>query len=92
MGHYTIHVDGQRIGSILALECGRLAVCFNKRFKQYHDVDGTPEQVRWSLQRQCPHAKYEELPMPQLDAWLEDIDRKYAAMQEHRDIEGAMNI
>lgn len=91
MGHFTIHVNGQRVGSVLALESGRLAVCFNRRFPQYKDTEGTPEQVKWTLRRMIPGAKYEPLDMPRLDAWLHDLDQKYEAMQRG-EIEGAMNI
>lgn len=92
MSHFTIHKDGQRVGSVLALESGRVAVCFNRRFPQFRDTEGTPDQVRFTLKKMIPGAKYEPLDLPRLDAWLQEIDNKYAAMQSGEEREGEMNI
>ena len=90
MPHFTIHKDGKRIGSILQLEAGRLSVCFNRKFPQYRDTEGTPEQVKWSLRQQIPGATYQPLSMERLDAWLAELDRVPDHTPQHE--EGAMNI
>ena len=78
MSHFSIYKDGKRIGTVWKLEENSLWATFNRNFPQYKDTYGTPEQVRWSLRAIIPGAKYEPLDQQQLDAWLKDIDDRYA--------------
>ena len=72
MGHFTIQVNGKRVGSVLSLATNELYACFNRNYPQYHDVWGSKERVRNDLRRQCPNAKYEPLSLPNFDA-LNDL-------------------
>ena len=97
MGHFSIHVKGQRVGSVLKLEDQQLYACFNRRFPQYHDVWGTPDHVRNSLRQQCPGADYQPLHLPKVDAFLACADDKITPQQMDErcrlaDIDGLQNI
>lgn len=99
MPHFNITVKGQRVGTVLQLGNQELYACFNKRFPQYNDVWGTPEQVRTSLKKQLPGAKYEPLSLPKVDAFCAFADGRITEAQfrpvwngESDGIDGLQNI
>lgn len=99
MGHFSIHVNGQRVGSVLKLEHNQIYACFNKRFPQYRDTWGTPEQVRWTLKHMIPGAKYEPLTLPKFDAFCAYTSGRITKEQfdpvwngEINDMDGLQNI
>jgi hypothetical protein len=85
MGHFSIHVKGERVGSVLSLSGNQLYVCFNKRYPQYKDTWGTPEQVKHTLRMMIPGAKYEPLDLPKFDKFCAFTDGRISE-QEFRPV------
>ncbi len=97
MAHFTIYKDDQKIGTVLSIEAGCLYACFNRRFPQYKDTWGTPEQVRWSLRNMIPGARYEPLDLPRFDAFCAFTDGRlteaqYRPIWNGAEPKGKMNI
>ena len=92
MSHLLSTLTGQCVGSVLSLDSGRLAVCFNQRFPQYKDTEGTPEQVKWTLRNIIQVQNMNRWDMPRLDAWMLDVDRQYAVLWQHETQNEEMDV